>query len=140
MDGSDDAIGAALDVQLGLQRAAPDERFRGAVVVRQVEILIERQRMRDREVVGFVATPGVRAMCEQASQHDRCHAKEPQTQRRGVPCSDQRERGTAVPAAGPAVPSGGAKGPEQVRMGVEPILGRFVGVMSNPVLTLPNSA
>ena len=70
MDRPRDAAHAGPDVRLGQKDAAADERLVRAVVVREVEVAVKRDRVRDRQVVRLVAAAGVGAMSNEPPQRE----------------------------------------------------------------------
>ena len=54
---------------LRLERAAPDQ-SRVAIVIGEIEVGVERERMRDHQVVGLVAGSGKRPVCDEAPHDD----------------------------------------------------------------------
>jgi hypothetical protein len=56
-------------VPLGIEPAIRDQRLRRAVVVREIEVEVEGERVRDGEIVRLIAAPGVRAVGQQPRQH-----------------------------------------------------------------------
>lgn len=64
-------VGAGVDVILGREAAAANQRLGGAIVVRQVEIVVERDRMRDGQVVRLVARARIRPVSDEPEQRQR---------------------------------------------------------------------
>ena len=67
---ADDAVWQRPDVQSRLETTAGDQRFGRPVVVGDVEIEVERDRVRDREVVRLVTGAGERAVGDQPPQRE----------------------------------------------------------------------
>ena len=65
-----DAIYARADVGLGLQHAAADERLVGPVVVRDIQVAVERNRVGDRQVMWLVTGPRMGAVGDESPEHE----------------------------------------------------------------------
>ena len=70
VDRSGDAVDAGPHVRVGLQHAAADERLVRTVVVGEIEVSVERNRVGDRKIVRLIARPGVSPMGNQSPEHE----------------------------------------------------------------------
>ena len=68
----------------GIKRTTPEERLSGSVVVGNVEVDIERDRMRDRKVMGLVALSRMGAVRREPPEHERDDHDQPATTRHGA--------------------------------------------------------
>ena len=93
-----DAADTRPDVGFGLQRAGADQRLAGAVVVAEIEVAVERQRVGDGEVVRLVAGAGMGAVRQKAPQR-----REDNDLQRPARPSGSRHRQRQCNSAGPRV-------------------------------------